>query len=199
MTWSRKRRVSNQVVILDACVLYPAFLRDALMSLATAATPLYRARWTKDIHSEWVRNVLENVQGVTIEGLQRTRDQMNAVVPDCLVTGYESRIEKLSLPDMDDRHVLAAAIVGEASAIVTFNTKDFPESVVGDYDIQCVVPDDFICALLEESPSSVVDALHTMRAKFKKKPMAPDEFLASLLRQKLPNAVERLREFSSVL
>jgi hypothetical protein len=40
---------------------------------------------------------------------------MNEVVRDCLVTGYEDSIESLSLPDPDDRAVLAAAIRVERS------------------------------------------------------------------------------------
>ena len=45
---------SNFTVIYDACVLYPAPLRDLLMRLAL--TDLYRARWTDMIHDEWTRN-----------------------------------------------------------------------------------------------------------------------------------------------
>jgi hypothetical protein len=41
---------SNFTVIYDACVLYPAPLRDLLMRLAL--TDLYRARWTDMIHDE---------------------------------------------------------------------------------------------------------------------------------------------------
>ena len=40
---------------------------------------------------------------------------MCQAVDDCLVTGYEDLIESLSLPDPDDRHVLAAADLGESS------------------------------------------------------------------------------------
>jgi hypothetical protein len=42
--------------LYDACVLYPAPLRDLLMYLAL--TDLFRARWTNAIHEEWMRNVL---------------------------------------------------------------------------------------------------------------------------------------------
>ena len=48
---------SNFTVIYDACVLFPAPLRDFLMRLAM--TDLYRARWTDMIHDEWTRNVLK--------------------------------------------------------------------------------------------------------------------------------------------
>lgn len=58
--------------------------------------------------------------------LARTRQLMIEAVPDCLVTGYESLIDGLTLPDPDDRHVLAAAIRCDAQVIVTLNLRDSP-------------------------------------------------------------------------
>ena len=66
--------------LYDACVLYPAPLRDMLMRLAM--TDLYRARWTDQIHEEWIRNVLANRPDLTAEQLDRTRELMNAHVRD---------------------------------------------------------------------------------------------------------------------
>lgn len=115
---------SNFTVIYDACVLCPAPLRDLLMRLAL--TDLYRARWTDMIHDEWTRNVLRRRPDLKAEDLERTRSLMNAHVRDSLVTGFEHLIPSVELPDTDDRHVVAAAIHGGASVIVTFNLKDFP-------------------------------------------------------------------------
>jgi predicted nucleic acid-binding protein len=50
---------------------------------------------------------------------------MNEAVRDCLVTGHEALIATLSLPDPDDRHVLAAAIHAGAEVIVTCNLVDY--------------------------------------------------------------------------
>ncbi|BDT70281.1 hypothetical protein os1_44740 [Comamonadaceae bacterium OS-1] len=118
---------SRYTAILDANVLYPQLLRDTLLSLAVAR--LYHARWTSTIHGEWTRNLLLTRPDLATK-LPAVVALMNSSVPDCLVTHYEKLAESLELPDPDDRHVLAAAIVGHADAIVTFNTKDFPDTVL---------------------------------------------------------------------
>lgn len=82
-----------------------------MMSLAVSG--LFRARWTAAIHAEWIENLLENDPKRSREKLERCRDLMNNAIPDCLITGYEPLIDTPELPDPDDRHVLAAAIVGE--------------------------------------------------------------------------------------
>jgi len=80
--------MANFTVVYDANVLYPAPLRDFLMRLAL--TDLFRARWTEDIHDEWIRNLLEVRTDLTREQLERTRELMNANVRDCLVEGYQN-------------------------------------------------------------------------------------------------------------
>ena len=94
-------------VIYDACVSYPAPLRDLLMHLAL--TDLFKARWTDEIHAEWINALLRREQ-YDREILERTRDLMDSSVRDAKVTGYEWLIDSLDLPDPNDRHVLAAAI-----------------------------------------------------------------------------------------
>ena len=138
------------IVLYDACVLYPAPLRDLLVRLALA--DLFQARWTAEIHDEWTRNVRANRPDISPASLVRCRELMDQHVPDCLVTGYESLIPTLSLPDPDDRHVLAAAIHGRAGLIVTFNLKDFPSSVLEPYGVQAIHPDEFVVRFLDEQP-----------------------------------------------
>ena len=114
----------DPIVVLDACVLFPAGLRSLMMWLAVHE--IIRPIWTDEIHDEWMRNVLNDRPDLTLEKLERTRRLMDAHAGDCLVSGYEKHISTLSLPDPNDRHVLAAAIEADADAIVTWNLKDFP-------------------------------------------------------------------------
>ena len=105
------------IAVLDANVLYPARLRDLLVRLALAGT--FRSRWSEEILDECFRNILADRPDLDASYLERTRRLMNVAVLDATVTDYESSVQQLDLPDPDDRHVLAAAIVGKANTIVT--------------------------------------------------------------------------------
>ena len=188
---------SHFIVIYDACVLYPAPLRDFLMRLALA--DLYRARWTDMIHDEWTRNVLKKRPDLKREDLNRTRSLMNAHVRDSLVTGFEHLIPSIELPDFDDRHVVAAAIHGGASLIVTFNLKDFPADLLKRYNLSVQHPDDFIFDLLGLHPASVCEAATNHRRSLKNPPKTADEYLDTLLKQGLTQTVGLLREWKMAI
>lgn len=184
---------SHFTVIYDACVLYPAPLRDFLMHLAL--TDLYRARWTDMIHDEWTRNLLKQRQDLKPTDLDRTRSLMNANVRDSLVTGFEHLIPSVELPDVDDRHVVAAAIHGGANMIVTFNLKDFPREQLSRHNLTAQHPDDFIFDLLDLHPARVCEAAAKHRRSLRNPPKTADEYLDTLLRQGLTQTVGKLREW----
>jgi len=184
---------SHFTVVYDACVLYPAPLRDFLMRLAL--TDLFRARWSDMIHDEWIRNVLAQRSDLKPEDLERTRSLMNAHVRDCLVTGFEHLIPSVELPDPDDRHVVAAAIHSGASLIVTFNLKDFPAEQLKRYNLAAQHPDDFIFDLLDLHPAQVCEAAANHRRSLKNPPKTADEYLDTLLKQGLTQTVGLLREW----
>ncbi len=189
--------MSTFTVLYDACVLYPAPLRDLLMRLAL--TDLFRARWTDQIHDEWIRSVLTNRPDLQPQQLERTRTLMNDNVRDCLVTGYEDLIDGLRLPDADDRHVLAAAIHTRAAVIVTYNLDDFPNDYLAKYGLEPQHPDEFITHLLDLNPGAVCSAAKQQRAALKNPPKNVNEFLEALAKQHLPETVSRLREFGELL
>lgn len=177
--------------LYDACVLYPATLRNLLMWLALA--DLYQARWTDTIHEEWIRSVLHDRPDLTRAQLERVGDLMNAHVPDCLVTGYEELIDMLTLPDPDDRHVLAAAIRGRVDVIVTFNLSDFPAEILRGYGIEARHPDRFVADLLDQDSDAVYRAVRRQRESLKNPPQTAEQLLDTLQRQRLPQTVARLR------
>ena len=164
-----------------------------------ALTDLFRARWTDSIHEEWIRSVLKDRPDLKREQLERTRLLMNAHVRDCLVTGYEDLIEGLTLPDPDDRHVLAAAIRGGASVIVTFNLDDFPPECLDKFGIGVQHPDEFITHLIDLAPAAVCSAAKRHRASLKNPPKTVDEYLGALANQRLPETVSRLREYEDLI
>jgi len=182
---------SPYTAIFDACVLYPAQLRDLLLSLA--GTGLFRARWTDEIHEEWIGALLEKRQDIDRSVLERTREHMDRSVPDCLVTGYEPLINGLTLPDPGDRHVLAAAIKARADVIVTTNLKDFPQSALERLGIEAQHPDDFVFYQLDLNPEAALRAIGEHRARLRKPARTPEEYLDSL-EPLLPLTVAVLRD-----
>src|SRR5271170_5373088 len=135
-----------------------------------ALTGLFRARWSADVHEEWMRSLLKNRPDLTREKLERTRQLMDRATIDALVTGYEHLIPGLVLPDKDDRHVLAAAIRCGASLIVTCNLADFGAEALSPFDIEARHPDEFILHLLDLAPSRVIDAAQSHRTGLKNPP-----------------------------
>lgn len=118
-------------VVLDTCVLYPAHLRDTLLRLAERG--LYRVLWPDDIVDE-------------------------RAFPDASIAGYKGLINAMTC-DPKDRHVLAAAVRADASAVITFNKRDFPSSSVYEHEIDVIDPDNFLLDLLDLSPRSVIQKL----------------------------------------
>lgn len=177
--------------LFDACVLYPAPLRDLVMWLAL--TDLFNARWTEAIHDEWIRNVLEDRPDIKPEQLDRTRQLMNARIRDCLVTGYEDLIDGLTLPDPNDRHVLAAAIRTGANVIVTINLKDFPTETLSTFSMEALHPDDFVLRLMALDEEMVCEAVERQRAALKNPPKSVADHLETLRAQGLRKTVERLK------
>ena len=124
---------------------------------------------------------------------------MDRAVPDCLITGYEELIDSLTLPDPDDRHVLAAAIVGHADVIVTWNVKDFPSESLEAFDILVETPDTFVSHVLDLGKGAALKQVANHRAALRNPPKSVDEYLDTLEAQGLVNCVLALRGFEEVI
>jgi predicted nucleic acid-binding protein len=189
--------VAGRTVLFDASVLYAAPVRDLLLELALS--DLFRAKWTEQINDEWMSHLLANRPDLTAAQLARTRALMQAHVRDCLVEDYEALIDTLTLPDPDDRHVLAAAIKGHAEVIVTFNLADFPTATLAQYGIEAQHPDTFLDALLEIGPAEVGAAACRVRARLRQPPLEVAAYLAVLERCGLSATAASLRAMHTLL
>ncbi len=178
--------------VLDACVLYPVSVADALISLAVAG--LYAAKWTAAIEDEWVRS-LEHRRPELRGRLGTRRDDMRDAVPDWEVPaeGWQAIAGGLHLPDPGDVHVLAAAVAGHADCIVTANLRHFPADALRPYGIEATHPDDFLVAQLDLDEFTALAAFRDMRARRKNPPLDPDAFAQALERNGLVVTASRLR------
>jgi hypothetical protein len=187
--------VNRFTVVYDACVLYPAPLRDLLMRLAL--TDLYRARWSNQIHDEWINAVLRNRPDLSRQHLECIRSLMNAHVRDALVDGHQPLIPALELPDPDDRHVLAAAIKCGADLIITFNLNDFPDHALASYGLGACHPDSFLVDQLNLDAERVCMAMRQHRASLKNPPKTVEEYLETLEEQGLSRFSQAARHYAA--
>ena len=189
--------ISTFTAFIDSNVFYGARLRSLILYLAQ--TGLFRARWSDAVHDEWISKLCENRPDLEPRKLRRTRELMDAAVPDCLVTGYEPLVSALQLPDPNDRHILAAAIRGAASTIITFNEKDFPDAILDPYGIHVRHPDDFILDVVEIHDQQCIAAVREDIAHYVVEPLTVDEYLESLENAGVPKTAEYLREIKVML
>lgn len=180
------------VVVLDACVLHPAPLRDLLIRLNLAG--MVRARWSEQIMEECFTSILARRSDLEPDALDRTRELMKLAIPDWEIAGFEDLIEDLELPDPDDRHVLAAAIRGSAQIIVTSNVKDFPSAALAAHGVEVQHPDDFILERVEEAPALVAQVLMEQAAALRNPPCTIEDVLTALQDAGLVRSVARLRD-----
>lgn len=150
-------------ILLDACILFPTVMREILMETAAAGgfTPL----WSEKILEEW-RHAAGRLgpEAAGTAGIEVAL--LKAKWPDAMVATTDEQIDALSLPDRNDRHVLAAAISGGAEFLMTKNLKDFPTKVLARHDIIRREPDGFLLelALTEDFDMNAVGRLVQKRA-----------------------------------
>lgn len=156
--------------VLDTNVIYPLWTRDLLLWFANY--DLYTPQWSENICSEWI-TVMKR-KGISDEESIKRSSIINKAFPDALVENYTSLIDHLTLPDIDDRHVLAAAIKTNANLIITNNLKDFPEKYLANYGLKAKSPDDFLTDIIDLNPNIALEAFKSLVLNKKNPPY--DEF-----------------------
>jgi predicted nucleic acid-binding protein len=153
-------------VVLDACVLYPAVLRDTL--LRTAGKGLCRVYWSTEILEETTRNLIKTGR-MNEAGTQRLVNARTAAFPEAAVVGYEPLIPSMT-NHPKDRHVAAAAVHCHAQAIITTNLRDFQESALLPHGTKALHPDWFLCSLLDLDQARVLQVIYEQAADLRRPP-----------------------------
>lgn len=180
---------NEYAAILDACVLAPMPLCDTLLRLAEHPA-FYRPLWSEEILRE-VGDVLENRLGYSLAQRERRITQMKRAFPEAVVQ-LPVKLDSFNCPDAKDRHVLAAAVRGQANAIITSNTKHFPEACIEEYGLLCQSPDDFLVHQFWLNPPLVMDKLDQQAAVIRK----TRTDMIEKLRRDVPQFAELIKQFS---
>ncbi len=174
--------------VLDTNVIYPIVIRDLLFWFAH--DDLYTPKWSKHIFDEWA-DVMRR-KDVSEEEIKKRIDWANQAFPDAMVKNYEVLMEGLTLPDVKDRHVLAAAVKTNANIIVTNNLKDFPEEYIATFGLSVKSADDFLTDIVDLNPDVAVNSFRKLVINRKNPALDEYEVLNSLRRNGLNDTANYL-------
>jgi predicted nucleic acid-binding protein len=134
-------------LLLDANVLYPSSLRDLFLELARAKH--FELYWSDKIIEEWRRAIKSKLNKDQQNKLNYIIADLHIEFNNSVVVDYEGNLtHKTYNRDKNDVHVIEAAIKAKVNYIVTFNTKDFTNSLLRKYDMKAVHPDRLLSDLI---------------------------------------------------
>lgn len=158
--------MAKLAVVLDACVLFPMYLRDILLS--TADEGLYLPYWSHKILNEAMSNLVSGGK-MSQEKARNLEDVIKEAFPEAMVT-VPLGLEELMTNDPKDRHVLAAAVTAQANIIVTNNLADFKAKALEPWNIKAQSPDEFLTELFDEHQDAIIELLEELSKKYKNPP-----------------------------
>jgi predicted nucleic acid-binding protein len=190
-----------RTAVLDTCVLLQSYLLDVLLTAAERG--LCHVRWSAESLAELeehyvlirTRKSKDTIsEDVAREQIRRKIEAMTAAFPEALITELGD-LDSLDLRDLDDRHVLAAAIQCGADCIVTHNLRDFTMSTLVEHGIGLESPDQFLQSIAGMSPSALVKMTRVLRYVSQKtrRPHVPLGKLLDSLEKSAPIFSEQMR------
>ena len=130
-------------------------MREMLLGVAGAG--LFEPVWSERLLEEWARAAARH--GDAQEAQARGEIALVKVAfPKAEVAVPSGVQSRLWLPDDNDIHVLAAAVVSSAQAIVTLNAKDFPRGILAEEGVERIDPDTLLYGFWQDH-SSVVESV----------------------------------------
>lgn len=178
-------------VVLDACVLVPVTAADTLLRLAERE--MYRPVWSERILDEAQRAVARLHPELSAAQIKHRFDCMDEAFEDASVSGWESLEGSIVLPDENDRHVVACALVGGADAIVTNNIRDFPDKTLAPLNIEVIRLDDFLLDIFDLVSEEIAAVIREQASDAMHPPLSTSEVLDNLATAGAPETAAALR------
>jgi predicted nucleic acid-binding protein len=112
-------------VFVDTNVLFPFSIMDLMLALTEDA--VHEVIWTETLLTEWER-VIVREHHRSAESAASITAAIREFFPESQIAeaDYASQVEGMPGKDLDDRRHMAAAVIGPAHLIVTWNQADFP-------------------------------------------------------------------------
>ena len=171
-------------MVLDANALYGDLPRDLLLSLAKGE--MFNPLWTNEILDEVQRNLLKNLD----LDFSRTRQIMTNEFPEALIKDYEELKSAINFPDLDDKHVVAAALKTSADLIVS-NDKKFVSENLKEYGLFAMEVDQFLAYIFDIYGIQAIEIIEIMRKRRKKKKLLSKRELINYLKKEGLNNTAR--------
>ena len=170
---------------IDTNVLISYFSRDFFLELGKRGLPI---RWSLSIEAEF-RDVWARLYPRLSENGPKILQLMRTVVPDWRAPESRRVLREVTLPDVKDRHVLAAAVRCSAQVVITSNRKHFPVQSVIPFDIEVLTPDEFLINQHRMNHDLVMERLNEQASAC----ASPIERLLLRLARNAPRFVEKIR------
>jgi predicted nucleic acid-binding protein len=133
----------TRLVVLDTNVLVPIVLTDTMLRLAGEG--FFDLVWSRRILDELLSALTRIYPDKEADSFQRRIEHMQRAFPHATARYNDDELSvECELPDPDDCHVLTLAQLSGAHEIITFNARDFPETVTLKYGISVHHPDAFL-------------------------------------------------------
>ena len=152
-------------------------LRDFLVRAQIAE--IYDALWSHQILDEFAMSLKRRRPDLDPNRIDRTRALLIEQFPQAMVRDYEHLIPTMR-NDVDDRHVLAAAVKGNANVLVTFNVKHFPTYACEPFKIEVLTPDQFLSSLWQTDSKKMANVLVLQAADLSRPPKTPVQLVEGL-------------------
>jgi predicted nucleic acid-binding protein len=178
-------------VVLDACVLVPVAAADTLLRLSERE--MYRPVWSERILDEAKRAIARLHPELSAEQIEHRFDCMADAFDDASVSGWENLEGSILLPDDDDRHVVACALVAGADAIVTNNIRDFPDKALAPLSIEVIRLDDFLLDIFDLAPEEFAAVIREQANDAMHPPLSASAVLDNLATAGAPETAAELR------